>query len=379
MDATLHAPPPARRRTARLMPSARIVAVLAAGIGIGLVAALPFGDGIGLLAVLAIVAASVVAAVVAFRPWSPAAIVVADVLLGIAVIATVFGRLGLLYVPLMLAFLVVTARIEKTAEPGARSDGLTWEPAPEFEAAMPAAVAAPMEPEPALVRVHQAPIVEPEPVVKVEPVVELEPVVVHIDEAAGVEAEPVAEDEAVAELEPIAEMEPLIVRIEEEALVEAKSTIVVVREAAAADGPTPRHSGRHRAPSSVRRAAAAAARASRRLGTSARSGIGNLRTAIVTERTDVEPPDPADEADENAIDQPPAPPPPPHELDMLRHRFEERELDLVAAGKGWSGLHRAYGELRYLPPPETPPPRKLVAETGEAKWEPPVWKNIGDE
>src|SRR3954468_192072 len=148
MDAMLHAPPPVRRRSGPRVPSARIVAALTAGIGIGLVAALPFGGGGTPLAMLVAVAATAAAAVVVFRSSSPAPIVVADVLLGVAVIATVFGRIGLLYVPLMLAFLAVTARIERTQEPGPATDDVAWEPAPEFEAAMPASVAAPVESEP---------------------------------------------------------------------------------------------------------------------------------------------------------------------------------------------------------------------------------------
>src|SRR3954471_5302720 len=97
-----------------------------------------------------------------------------------------------------------------------------------------------------------------------------------------------------------------------------------------------------------RRAGAAAARAGKRVGTQARTGLVNLRTVLVTEPEDVEPPDPADEppVPDHRLGDPSAIAPPDLGLDRLRHRFEERELELVASGKGWSGLHRAYGELR---------------------------------
>ena len=136
MDAPLHANPPTR-----LIPSARTVALLSLGVGIGIVAEMPIHGGVATAAVIAVLSASAAAVLILLRPTTPAAVVAADVLLGLAVAATVFGRLGLLYVPMFLAFLGLTARIERMPERS--EEGLHWEPAPEFEGTMPASVAAP--------------------------------------------------------------------------------------------------------------------------------------------------------------------------------------------------------------------------------------------
>ena len=70
---------------------------------------------------------------------------------------------------------------------------------------------------------------------------------------------------------------------------------------------------------------------------------------------------------------------PRNDLDELRHEFEERELELVAAGRPWSSLtHRAYGELRFLPPPEPPRPPRPVVHLDDADWDAPSWKTLGD-
>jgi hypothetical protein len=351
MDAPLHAPP-----TSRLIPSVRTLALLAFGVGIGVVAALPLGGGTAIAAVVAIVAATAAAAVAVLRPRNPAAVVVADVLLGVAVIATVFGRLGLLYLPLLIAFLAVTARIEREPE---RSDAtLHWEPAPEFEEAMPASIAAP------------AP--SGEPTVVGEPGIIEEPGVLP-DAPPGT----LPEGSVVIHVAAPPEAEPEAVLLDD----------VDVDEAGGEDSSS-RPSGRHRAPSPVRRAATAAARAGRRLGDGARTGVVNIRSAISAEPSGIEPPDPAADPIDDAEVQVEPVAPPPHggrstELDDLRHEFEERELELVAAGKPWSSLtHRAYGELRYLPPPPPPPrpPRRRrdQVEIDDADWETPTWKTLGD-
>src|SRR3954452_4334939 len=153
MDAPIHDHPPA----ARQLPSVRTIAALTLGVGIGVVAALPLGGGTAIPAVVAVVAASAAAALAILRPNHPAAVVGADVALGLAVIATVFGRLGVLYVPLLLGFLVDAARIERTPE---RSEaGLEWEPAPEFEDPFAPSIAAP----PPIEELTPAPIEEPMP------------------------------------------------------------------------------------------------------------------------------------------------------------------------------------------------------------------------
>ena len=91
MDTVFHAPSPAPR----FLPSVRALALLTLGVGIGVTATLPFtGDGSG-LAVIAIVAATASAALAALKPKNPVVLGAALVMLGLALIATVFGRLGL--------------------------------------------------------------------------------------------------------------------------------------------------------------------------------------------------------------------------------------------------------------------------------------------
>ena len=84
-------PHPAAPRPGRRSRPPASLAALTAGVGIGVLAALPLGGGTALFAVLAIVAASAAATVVVFRPSSTAAMAAADVVLGIAVLITVFG------------------------------------------------------------------------------------------------------------------------------------------------------------------------------------------------------------------------------------------------------------------------------------------------
>ncbi len=348
MDARFHDDPP----TTRLIPSVRTLAVLTFGVGIGVVATLPAGGHTAIAAVVAIVAATGATAVAVLRPRNPAAVVAADVLLGVAVIATVFGRLGLLYLPLLIAFLAVTARIERAPE---RSDAaLHWEPAPEFEEAMAASITAPPPAEEPLV-VGEPGIIE-EPGSSPGPGTSDGSVVIHVT------GPPAAE--------------PPAVRLDD----------------ADAGGPhsgangedAPRATGRHRAPSSVRRASVAAARAARRLGDQARTGVGNIRSAIAAEPPEIVPPVPVDDEYPDPVAMlEPVPRERGTDLEDLRHEFEERELELVAAGKPWSSLtHRAYGELRYLPPPPAPPrpPRRRrdVVEIDEADWETPSWKTLGE-
>jgi hypothetical protein len=328
------------------------------------VAALPLGGGTAIAAIVAIVAATAAAAVALLRPRNPAAVVVADVLLGLAVIATVFGRLGLLYLPLLIAFLAVTARIDRTPE---RSDAtLHWEPAPEFEAAMPASIAAPPP--------ADEPLVVGEPGIIEEPSAPADlhspangSVVIHVAARLGNETE--------------------VVRVDDPAMDDVNG--VEAHEAGGGEASS-RSTGRHRAPSSVRRAAAAAARAGRRLGEGARAGVGNIRSAVTSEPPGIEPPDPAEEPIEGkeiqvADAESAARSERSVELDALRHEFEERELELVAVGKPWSSLtHRAYGELRYLsppaPPPRRPPSRRRdTIEIDDSVWESPTWKTLSDD
>ena len=413
MDARFHANPPTR-----LIPSVRTLGVLTLGVCLGVVAEMPIGGGSTLAVVLAVLAAAGAAALVVLRPQHPAAFAAADVLLGLAVVATVFGHLGLLFVPLFLAFLAVTARIERTPERS--EEGLHWEPAPEFEGTMPAAVAAPAVVEHELVVQHEVvvipdPFEEPDmpelgepflPDRREEPALGLPDLLA--DPAASIpdpepeplewlEPDPDAPAWSMPDPEPPAWMDP-----EPSASTEPRDA----PPAPNVDEPTElepdahpvakHHNARHRAPSPARRAAAAAGRAGRRLGEQAKAGASNLRAALASTPPDgaAPVPDPIDEPEpepqEAVPDRSPNNRPIDADydkgLDDLRHEFEERELELVAAGKPWSSLtHRAYGELRFLPapPPKPPsPPRRRrdvpVVRIDDAEWETPTWKTLSD-
>ncbi|HEY7280321.1 MAG TPA: hypothetical protein VID47_01900 [Actinomycetota bacterium] len=133
MELPIHVEPSSRSGPARWIPSARAVALLTLGVGIGVLASIPFGGNQSTAAFIAIAAATVAAGLVALFPANLVALGAADVLLGIAVMATAFGRLGPLYVPLLLALFVVTARMERRPRPAGAALG--WEPAPEFRSA----------------------------------------------------------------------------------------------------------------------------------------------------------------------------------------------------------------------------------------------------
>jgi hypothetical protein len=117
--------------------------------------------------------------------------------------------------------------------------------------------------------------------------------------------------------------------------------------------------------------------------------VENLRGALGPGPEGLEPPPlevPADEPP--ADDRPPAvdlPAPPLHpDLDDLRRELETRELELVAAGKGWSGLaHRAYGELRLLPAQPPPPPSSRTStrtiRIDDEDWDAPSWRSFGED
>ncbi len=142
MDLPLHVEPPARPAMARWIPSVRAVALLALGVGIGVVAAVPLGSETTFPVVAAALAASGAAALAVIFPRSVGAIALADILLGVAVIASVFGGLGPLYVPLLLAFFAVTARAERPAKRAGAA--IRWRPAPEFAEPRRPSVAAPV-------------------------------------------------------------------------------------------------------------------------------------------------------------------------------------------------------------------------------------------
>ena len=74
MDLPLHVEPPARPAMARWIPSVRAVALLALGVGIGVVAAVPLGSETTFPVVAAALAASGAAALAVIFPRSVGAI-----------------------------------------------------------------------------------------------------------------------------------------------------------------------------------------------------------------------------------------------------------------------------------------------------------------
>src|SRR4051812_11023276 len=340
MDAVFHDPSPAPR----FLPSVRALALLTLGVGIGVMATLPFtGDGSG-LAVLAIGAATASAALAALKPKNPLALGAALVMLGLAVIATVFGRLGILYLPLLAAFLAVTARLERT--PMQSGPELRWEPAPEFGRSLPPAVEAPLPPPPPPGSIPEVAIEPaaparpppatpplnkglplratpqpPKPKTRREPVPPPEPEVgsfrrvnapaperltvpampamPSIERVVMSDAEPVIESPVAPVVQTAAAPEPVIEPAAEPIPRSAlKLTLerAVEPTAQTAPEPPPGPPPEPRGPSRTRRLAGAAALAGKQVGKQvgerAKVGLGNLREAIVAEPLDVEPPDP---------------------------------------------------------------------------------------
>jgi len=148
MELPIHVPPSTPRTGfARWIPSVRAVALLTLGVGVGVLASIPLGGTTAPPLIVCVAAASGAAFLAVLFPSNVCAIAAADVLLGIAVMASVFGRLGPLYVPLVLGFFAVTARAEQPPGRHAAGARLRWRPAPEFDRMRPA-LAAPTVREP---------------------------------------------------------------------------------------------------------------------------------------------------------------------------------------------------------------------------------------
>jgi hypothetical protein len=255
---------------------------------------------------------------------------VVDVLLGLVVLATVFGRLGVLYIPSLLVFLAVTSRTESPDR---------------------SAEARPVE-----VPVAGSPLddIEPEAVVE-------RPVVV-VDRGA---------------FEPAAAT-PILLRRH------ARSSPIVEDEPAR---DVSRRPGRHRAPSEPRRLASWAVRAGRSVGGLARAGAGRVRSALAAGPVDDARrpvPGPQDGRSWDVEFQPPPQRGPAARRtigDELRDELEASELEMVASAKSWSSFsHRAYGELRRLPLQAEPPPRssQRAPEIDDEQWDGPTWQELGD-
>ncbi len=108
-----HRPPP---RPDRWVGLGRVVALLTVGIGIGVLATIPFAGGATIPTVVAVLAASAAGGIAYLRPGRASTLAAVDLLLGLAVLATVFGHLGVLYLPSLLVFLAVTARSEPATQ-----------------------------------------------------------------------------------------------------------------------------------------------------------------------------------------------------------------------------------------------------------------------
>ncbi|MFL5799439.1 MAG: hypothetical protein ACJ77A_16090 [Actinomycetota bacterium] len=295
------------------MAVGRLAAVLTIGIGIGALATMPFAGRATIPTIAAVLAASAAGAIAYLRPGRPAALAAVDLLLGLAVLATVFGHLGVLYLPSLLAFLAVTAR----GEPAAK---LAPEPDVEMSSAE-------------------------------SPLDDIEPEVLEGDAVTVSTADAVAE--------PVIE--------------------ISLRR---------REPGRHRAPSAPRRIAATTVRAGRAVGDVARTGVRNVRGALVSAPAHGEAGEPGVPVPSRTStwERTYAPPPPPPAIlrrslgDELREELEARELETVAAARSWSSFsHRAYGELRSLPlrpEPRHADPRAL--EIDDEQWDGPTWQELGD-
>ncbi len=103
----------------------RTAALVTMGIGLGVVATLPESGGSPRTTLLAAVLGTAGAVTVYALPGRPLAMAVADGLLAVAVLASAFGRPGILYLPALLAFVAVTARSDRVqAQSGWRRPGL---------------------------------------------------------------------------------------------------------------------------------------------------------------------------------------------------------------------------------------------------------------
>jgi hypothetical protein len=314
----------------------RAVALVTIGVGIGVVSSIPFsGAGSLPITLLTITAASAAGIVAFLRPGSPPALVVADVLLAVAVLASSFGRLGMLYLPCLLGLLAVTTKTERRPAGDAvtrQAVPVTTEPAPrpeEFFA---------RETRPAPRRLPERP---PHAVVVIPP--------------RPLEFE--AEDPASAD-EPAPAGEP--------------------------DTTVPRAAGRHRAPSHGLRASGIARRAGTAIRERASAGIEFVRTHLEADELDATALDPA-----FPIGPEPRPAPVPEgpttpgraDAEPPEDPMEAFMLDRVAVGASMTSLtYRPYGQLRFLPPPRPrrDDPSEWAVGEDDSGWTPPGWRSLGE-
>ena len=314
----------------------RAVALVTIGVGIGVVSSIPFSGAGSLPITLVTITAASAAGVVAFlRPASPPALVAADVLLALAVLASSFGRLGILYLPCLLALLAVTTKTERRplgdAAP-AQPVQVAAEPPPSTEEFFA------RETTPAPRRLPERP---PDAVVVVRP----RPL------DFGTEAATSAD-------------EP-----------------VTVGEPARSDA---RAGGRHRAPSQGLRASGIARRAGAAIRERATAGIQFVRTHLESDEPDavaLGPAFPVGPEPEQSAEPPGSTRPGPAEAEPLEDPMEAFMLDRVAVGASMTSLtYRPYGQLRFLPPPRPlrDDPSEWAVGEDDSGWTPPGWRSLGE-
>jgi hypothetical protein len=107
-----------------ILAFARAAALVTLGIGVGVLSGLPVSGSTASAMTLVSVALGCAGALTMFlRPDHPVAVGAADVLLGSALLASAFDRVGFLYLPSLLAFLAVTARTSRPPDPIAEDEG----------------------------------------------------------------------------------------------------------------------------------------------------------------------------------------------------------------------------------------------------------------
>jgi len=211
----------AARRPPLRVAFTRTTALITIGIGVGVVATLPASGGSASTTLLAAALGTAGGIVVYALPGRPIPLALADGLLAVAVLASAFGRPGILYLPSLLAFVAVTARSDRATVPV--RTGASGLPAT-------LALAAGWEEEPSA------------------------PLRFEAEETEVVER-PIGPGDVAFPVHDVAEVRPR-------------------------RSPEP---GRHRAPSAARRAARLASGAGRALGSTARAGLALVRAELTPE------------------------------------------------------------------------------------------------
>ena len=315
----------------------RAAALVTIGVGIGVVSSIPFsGAGSLPITLLTITAASAAGAVAFLRPGSPPALVVADVLLALAVLASSFGRLGILYLPCLLALLAVTTKTER----------------------------------------RPAGDVPLEPTVRETPERALQPEEFFVTERTSAPRRlPERPPDAVVVVPP----RPLEFEAEDPASVDERTP---AGEPPAR--PIARAAGRHRAPSQGIGVAGRARRAGAAIRERASASIQFVRAHLEPDEPDAAAMDsafPIGPEPEPAHDPRGAAPAEPTAAEPPDDPMEAFMLDRVAVGASMTSLtYRPYGQLRFLPPPRPrrDDPSEWAVGEDDSGWTPPGWRTLGE-